>query len=159
VGFPAGTERAVSFDHLVRTTFLNVEAVAAEIFIVRGRPRPVYSAGFFEAIDARVLDINYEPNPHPGLCVVRAISAGLRLNWALSRRLSSYIITQASAFSVDQLTEIQRSHYGKIRIPQVKMLGYLESIEEQLQSDAQTIKLPIATAEQLHFSTYSPSAY
>src|ERR1700733_11911919 len=103
-----------SFDNLVQTTFLNVEAVAAEIPTQLGRPRPIYSGGFFESVTSKVLDVNFEPNPHPGLCVVRSITTALRLDWRISKRLGAYIVQHASLIPLERLMGIQESHYGRI---------------------------------------------
>jgi hypothetical protein len=148
-------KESISFDNLVQTTFLNVEAVAAELPIQPGRPRPFYSAGFFEATERKVLDINFEPNPYPGLCVVRSIMTALRLDWVMSRRLGTYIVQHASLAPVQTLIEIQESHYGKIRIRPTRMLEYLQSIDNQLhENSTNEIRLPATRVEQLEFSNY-----
>jgi hypothetical protein len=145
----------VSFESLVQTTFLNVEAVAAEIPIQIGRPRPIYSAGFFESVASKILDINFEPNPHPGLCVVRSITMALRLNWRISKRLGAYIVQHASLIPLQRLMAVQESHYGKIRIQQTRMLEYLRAIDEQLYDNSvQEIRLPATQVEQLELSKY-----
>jgi hypothetical protein len=149
-----------SFDALVQTTFLNVEAVAAEVSASTGRARSIYSAGFFEAVDDKILDINYEPNPYPILCVVRSITAAIRINWCLSRRLASYIVKHAGGASIRHLMEIQESHYGKARISQTKMTEYLEFIKKQLQAPGTgAIWLPATRLEQLELSTYWTPVY
>jgi len=53
----------LSFDRLVSTTFLNAEAIAVDVLPKKGQKREIYSAGFFEAIRKRTLDISFEPNP------------------------------------------------------------------------------------------------
>src|SRR5712692_641684 len=77
-----------SFNELPKTTFLNVEAIAAELTTVRGQERRLYSHGFFEAIAARVVDINLESNPFPALCVIRSLLTAARLNFEISHRLA-----------------------------------------------------------------------
>jgi hypothetical protein len=145
----------ISFETLVETTFLNVEAIAAEIPTQLGRPRPIYSAGFFESVSRRVLDTSFEPNPHPALCVVRSITTALRLNWRMSKRLAAYIIQHATKIPVAQLMAVQESHYGKIRIQPARMLEYLRAINDQLQTDSICeIALPATQSEQLEFSKY-----
>src|SRR5436190_14797207 len=52
-----------SFDNLPKTTFFNVEAIAAQFNTKPRKKRSFYSFGFSEAISSRVLDINFEPNP------------------------------------------------------------------------------------------------
>ncbi|SRR6266403_619007 len=145
----------ITFDGLVQSTFLNVEAVAAELPTLPGRPRAVYSAGFFEAADKKVLDINFQPNPHPVLCVIRAITTAVRLNWLISRRLGAYILQHASSTSTGKLMTVQESHYGKIRIREKRMEEYLKSIDEQLRANyIEAIRLPATQVEQLQLSKY-----
>jgi hypothetical protein len=144
-----------TFSELVHTTFLNVEAIAADIATRRGRSREIYTLGFFEAIERRVLDINFEPNPYPALCVVRSITTALRLKYSLSRRLAEYILRHAGAQPLEQLMKAQESHYGQVRIQQVRMLECLNSIEDQLRTkDAEVIRLPANRQEQLELATH-----
>jgi hypothetical protein len=145
----------VSFESLVETTFLNVEAVAAEIPTHPGRARPIYTAGFFESVNKKVLDINFEPNPYPGLCVVRSVITALRLNWRISRRLGTYIVEYANKLPTQELMNIQSSHYGRIRIQQARRLEYFQAIEKQLKDPAiGDISLPATRAEQLELSHF-----
>ena len=145
----------VDFNTLVRTTFLNVEAIAAEIPTHHGRPRPIYSGGFFETISGKVLDISFEPNPNPGLCVVRSIATALRLNWSISKRLGAYIVHHASLTPIQNLMAVQESHYGRVRIRQSKMLEYLQAIDAQLHEPAMNeIELPASRHEQLELYQY-----
>lgn len=148
--FRQGLMPRVSFDHLVQTTFLDVEAAAVEIAPHRGRPRKFYSAGFFEAIERQVLDINLEPNPFPALCAVRSIITALRLDFALSRRLAEYVVRYASRIPIEELTETQESHYGKLWIAPTRMLEFLNYIEDQLrESSTEVVRLPKTRPEQL----------
>src|SRR5271157_1476053 len=62
-----------SFGELPKTTFLNVEAVAAEISSNPGFERRIYSGAFFKALEERTVNINFEDNPFPALCVVRSL--------------------------------------------------------------------------------------
>lgn len=121
-----------SFDRLVRTTFLNVEAIAADVLPKRGKKRTIYSAGFFESIRNRMLDISFEPNPYPQLCIVRSLITALRLNWLVSRRLASYIVRQAATTPIQTLLDIQSSHYGGLKISLPEIQAYLQSMERRL---------------------------
>jgi hypothetical protein len=144
-----------TFAGLVQTTFLNVEAVAAEIAITPGYGRRVYSAGFFEAVEARILDINFEPNPYPALCVVRSIVTALRLGFAISHRLATYIVKVAGVVSPRTLMDAQTSHYGNIRVQQERLSEYVRYLDEQLLGPTETrIYLPGSRREQLELSKY-----
>jgi hypothetical protein len=139
----------VSFAQLVRTTFLNVEAIAAEIFTTQGKQRRIYSHGFLEAVKRRVVDINFEPNPFPALCVVRSLITAIKLNFSMSRRLAEYIVLHGIQTPNETLMQAQESHYGKIPIGSSRMAEYLSYIEHQLGAGSDTIQLPTTRAEQL----------
>ena len=146
---------SVGLRDLVRTTFLNVEAVAADIGAVRGRPRRILSSGFFEAIEKQVLDINLESNPHPALCVIRTITTAIRLDFFLSPRLAKYIVEQTRKASVRRIMEAQESHYGKIRIREARISEVVASLVEQLvDASIQRLKIPATRMEQLELWKY-----
>lgn len=149
----------INFDQLVKTTFLNVEAVAVEVASKPGSAREIYSSGFFEAIAGKILDINFEPNPFPQLCVVRTLISALRLNFGISPRLGKYLIRNTHGLPVRELVELQESHYSKVRIESNKMVEYLTYIEEQLcLNSSHAIWLPTTRQEQLELSqSWSPS--
>jgi hypothetical protein len=143
------------FDSLVRTTFLNVEAIAAEIQTTRGRKRKIFSAGFFEAIENQVLDINFEINPHPALCIVRSILMAIRLDFVLSRRLAEYLAEQMHSTTIAELMEVQEAHYGMVRIRKPRMQELLASISGQLSDQSIiTVRLPATRLEQLDLWQY-----
>jgi hypothetical protein len=140
---------------LVRTTFLNVEAVAAEINTVRGRRRQVFSSGFFDAVQGQVLDINLESNPHPALCVIRTIITAIRLDFFLSPRLATYVVEQTKKASLSQVMEAQESHYGKLRIRESRISAVVTSLAEQLTDvSTQRLKIPATRLEQLELWKY-----
>ncbi len=43
----------------------------------------LFECGFFEALQSRVLDINYEENPYPALAAVRSIVTATKLRYSL----------------------------------------------------------------------------
>jgi hypothetical protein len=104
-----------NFEDLPKTTFLNVEAIAADIIPKPGGARKILSHGFFEAISDKLLDINYEENPFPTLCVVRTLETAARLRFRISPRLCSYVIHYSRLTSAEELVEVQVKHYGTSR--------------------------------------------
>lgn len=157
--FREGYIAEVSFDSLVKTTFLNVEAAAIDVFAPPGKRREIYTHGFAEAIDSGVVDINFEPNPYPALCLIRSIFTAIRLRFRLSFNLAKYISRFSQDLPIEQLMRIQETHYGVVRIQQERMREYLQSIDTQLRSkDVGPIELPSTRAEQLLLSQYSPPA-
>lgn len=104
------------FADLPRTTFLNVEAVAAELDTTPGRRRRIYHQAFFSGIQERMLEINLEHNPYPGLCVVRSLITARRLQFSLGPRLARFIAHHGTLLPMEELEAIQLSHYGRIRL-------------------------------------------
>jgi hypothetical protein len=106
------TKSTFNFEDLPKTTFLNVEAVAVDIIPKPGKTRKILSHGFFEAISNKILDINYEENPFPTLCIVRTLETAARLRFRISPKLCSYLIHYSRLTSAEELVEVQFKHYG-----------------------------------------------
>jgi hypothetical protein len=122
------------FSDLPRTTFLNVEAIAAEFRAQPGRPRTVYSQGFFRGIQERQVEINLEDNPFPALCVVRALLTARRLQFSLGPRLVRFILHHAGQIPFEELEAVQCSHYGRVRIDRHELHILLALMREQASS-------------------------
>ncbi|RKI35331.1 hypothetical protein D7Y27_32225 [Corallococcus sp. AB004] len=116
------------FAHLPRTTFLNVEAVAAELDTRKGRARRVYGEPFFRAVREQVLDINLEENPYAGLCVVRSLLTARKLHYALGPRLARYVAHHGSRIDAAELEAIQLSHYGRIRLDRDQLMRLIRIV-------------------------------
>lgn len=113
--FREGVVRFEAFDDLPKTTFLNIEAIAVELFPRPGkRARRVIEHGFFEAIQRRTIELNLEENPFPGLCVVRSLVFAERLRFDLGSRLVSYLSHYMSRIDIEELLDIQKRHYGNM---------------------------------------------
>ncbi|MBI5688611.1 MAG: hypothetical protein HZC55_00830 [Verrucomicrobia bacterium] len=107
------------FDDLPRSTFFNLEAVAVDVLSRAGKPRSIYSADdqFFRGVIERIIEINREENPFPGLCVVRSVVMAGNLKWKVGPRLLRYLARVGSEMSEDELTNIQVRHYGTAQWP------------------------------------------
>jgi len=147
--FREGGLRTMGFSSLPKTTFLNVEAVAARIGTNRGRPRAIFTHGFFEGIRSRTIDINYEPNPYPTLCVIRSLVTAARLGFKIAPRLAAYISHYAQKTTVDELLAVQITHYGRIRCDADEIARWLSCIaQHQKHSRRQAVALPVDTPRQ-----------
>jgi hypothetical protein len=104
--FRAQGNRSPTFADLPKTTFLNVEAIALELDEVTGRTGRLYTCGFFEGIRDRVLDINYEANPSPPLCVARSLNLAVKLDYQLGTRLREYILRQLLSTSLEDVVAL-----------------------------------------------------
>ncbi|HVS38305.1 MAG TPA: hypothetical protein VMS17_22295 [Gemmataceae bacterium] len=107
------------FSCLPRTTFLNVEAVAVDIWPAPGQVREIYSGDdrFFRAIIDRVVEVNRVENPFPELCVIRSLVMTHDMGYSLGPRLARYIADYGPTIPYEDLERIQKKHYGHIRIP------------------------------------------
>jgi len=128
---------------LTRSTFLNVEAVAVALRPSGSRGRQVYETGFFNAMRQRMLDINFEPNPFPPLCVVRSLIMAANLELALSPRLVRYIHEHTNTHGVMDLIDAQVQHYGFMRHRAGVFGHWLDLVREHIRTDS-SIPLNIA---------------
>jgi len=80
--FRQGLAPCGGFRDLPKTTFLNVQAVVAEIPPAGRQSAGLVEHGFFRAIRQRVLDINLESNPFPARCALAALTTAHRLGFA-----------------------------------------------------------------------------
>lgn len=127
-------EQAIPFSGasaLPCSTFLNVEAIAAEIRVSPGRPGALYARGFFESILSRTLDINLEANPHPTLCIVRSLITAAHLRFAIGPRLAAYIESRSRGVPLEELVAVQLAHYGCVRASGDTLSAWLRSVSEQ----------------------------
>jgi hypothetical protein len=126
------------FDDLPRTTFLNIEAIAVEVWPSDGsRERRLFSGDdqFFRAVLHRVLDINREENPYPELCVVRSLVMSHDTGFALGGRLARYVVNHGQRLSATLLEEVQQKHYGTLRVAGPTMVGWIHTIADALERD------------------------
>jgi hypothetical protein len=136
------------FESLTRTTFLNVEAVTIDL-AVRHRTRTVYAQGFFEAVRSRTLDINLEENPFPELAAIRALITASMLQYDLSRRLARYVIHYTNRTPLEQLVQIQFSHYGMVKYDRNVLHAWSVAIKDQIGTEP-VIRVPLAEPVQQH---------
>lgn len=99
------------FSDYTKTPFLNIEAVAVELFAKKGKKRAIYSNGFFESIKNRMLEINLEANPDPEVNISRAIFMSFHYGFSLGPHLRNYITTRAHRLNKDRLLAIYREKY------------------------------------------------
>jgi hypothetical protein len=138
-----------SFSYLPSTTFLNVEAVAVDVWPTPGQVREIYSGDdqFFHAILNRVVEVNRIANPFPELCVVRALVMVSDLGCRIGPRLAQYIAHHGPNNASADLERIQEKHYGRVRIPGATLEDWIRTIRQSLDAG------PIP---ELSFSTKEP---
>lgn len=145
--FKSGIVSPPSFSNLPKTTFLNVEAVAADLLPQEGGTRKLYANGFFEALASQVVETNLENNPFPDLCVVRALLTAVRLDFDIGPRLARYISEKGRNLKKDQIEQIQSKHYGEVKCDPTEMVSWIAYVHELLQGKASRIRLPSSKKE------------
>lgn len=134
--FREGVISGESFWNLPKTTFLNIQAVVAEVRPKRGKPRRIFSNGFFEALSTRMLDINCEENPYPHLCAVQSLLSAAKLRFSMSRRLARYVLHHGTTDGLERLVEVQLHHYGNVQAEKPLLHQWLRAIKDQLASSS-----------------------
>jgi hypothetical protein len=149
--FKQTNDAAGSFFRLPQTTFLNIEAVAVDLTGRAGKPRQVYSSGFFDSLERRVLELNYPDNPFPALCVVRSLVMSNKLGFAIGQNLRHFIRTHAEALSLDDLIAVQKRHYGRLFMDTKALAQCLDVISRSTES-VKTVRLPALEPTQLELA-------
>ena len=131
--FRQGWMKPATFENLPATTFLNIDAIIIEITPHRGKQRRVFEKGFFSGWHDKTMDINFEPNPYPAICVARTLHMARRFGFRLSRRLVVYLWRMLGKIELSVLERWQIKHYGYVEfeIPvmrkiRVELERYLE---------------------------------
>lgn len=145
--FKHGSFKEVSFSELPRTAFLNVEAVVAELSVTPGATRKIYTLGFFEGITNKTIELNYEENPFPALCVVRSLVIATDLSFQIGPVLADYILRHMSLISVSRLMEAQIYHYG---ITKLSPNAIREAHKAILRQSQRTPNRPVTLPDRLH---------
>ncbi|HKO62690.1 MAG TPA: hypothetical protein VJV03_16105 [Pyrinomonadaceae bacterium] len=122
------------FPDLPKTTFLNLEAVAIDVWPQMGKPRTIYSGDeqFFKGILSRTIELNNEINPFPELSVARALVIASDLQWKVGVRLVKYIVKHGVTISEIDFEDVQRRHYGGIKLRGEVLPRVLEYIVKNL---------------------------
>lgn len=133
------------FPDLPKTTFLNLEAVAIDVWPQSGKPRAIYSGDdqFFRGILTRTIELNNEDNPFPQLCVARALVIASDLQWKVGPKLIKYIRNHSEALSGSDFEEVQRKHYGAIRLRASAFERVREFLHEIRHRPDDTVELPL----------------
>jgi len=149
-----GRHNRPGFLDLPGSTFLNLEAVAVEVWPRPGHARVIYSGDdqFFHGIISRTIEINREENPFPELCVVRSLVLAAKLQWnsgnqpwKIGPKLLRYLVAHGTQMSEIDFIEVQRKHYGRIEWPGPQFRRVLDQVSMRLvagKNDAVELPLP-----------------
>lgn len=136
-----------TYVNLPKTTFLNIEAIAVDVWPkARGNERKIYTDNdsFFKSILSQTLEINREENPFPSLCVVRSLIMAASLKFRIGPRLSEFIVKYGSVTSTHELEEVQKKHYGKVKVQGCTLFDWIEYINREKNNSDGPISLPMS---------------
>ena len=141
-----------SFEDLPGTTFFNLEAIAVELWPSRGKAREIYSGDdqFFSGLLDRVLEINRPANPFPELCVVRSLVLAHGIRFRIGPRLAAYIAREGDRISARTLQDVQRKHYGTVRLTGDALRRWIGHVQDHITNDARSV-VDLPRAKQLTF--------
>ncbi len=120
-----------AFSDLPKTTFLDIQAVVAELIPKPGKSRKIYSNGFFEAVLKKTIDINFEDNPFPKLCVLSALTTARKLDFAVAPRLTKYILHHVERLELEELVDLQQRHYKRALFDCDTLTQWIASLKSQ----------------------------
>lgn len=90
-GFRAGLVSEATLENLPRTTFLNIDSLAVDLWAPPRGVRRIYDNGFFEGAIERVVEINLEENPRPASSVAQALAIASKLGFAIGPKLVRFV--------------------------------------------------------------------
>ena len=106
----------------VNTAFFNVSAIAFDY----GREKFIVSDAFKSFMNTRILDVVYEDNPFPDLCVVNYLYYSRKLNCKMSDRLSSWILNHYH--KNHDYSSVQIKHFGIIKYSNTEIEQFVSSL-------------------------------
>ena len=136
--FKEGVVAGNGFSDYPKITFLDIDAIAIQLFTNGRKKREIYSDGFFEAISTRTIELNYEENPSPGKCIVRALQVANRFKFAIGPRLASYMVSYVKQTDIEELAEIYQRRYMSNSITVDTLYNCMKSIKEQLKTSVKS---------------------
>ena len=95
-------------DFLPETSFFNINAVA---FSLKNN-NLLYSEKFKKFLSDRELDIEFKPNPMPGLCFIKTYEYKLKYKVSISDKLIKFLTSTIDEKNINSLDEIQKKHFG-----------------------------------------------
>lgn len=91
---------------LMKTSFFNLENVAITM-----KDFVVYEGGFIEAMETRILEVNFWDNPFPVLAVLRSLVTLKRFKMSPGPKLRQYIEEYGPKIKIEALMRLQLKHY------------------------------------------------
>ena len=154
--FKNGKVTGKGFSDYPKITFLNIDAIAIQLFSKKRQKREIYSKGFFEAIAERTIELNFEENPAPAECIVRALRIANKFKFVIGPRLARYMISYTNQMEIEELAEIYQRRYMSADVTVEKLHNCFKSIETQMQS-SNNRPVKVFAEQNSNFFEQSPS--
>jgi hypothetical protein len=130
--FKKGKFDGKGFSDYPKITFLNIDAIAIQLFSKRKQKRQIYANGFFEAIVDRIIELNFEENPAPLECIAKALHIANKHRFLIGPKLAHYIVSYINRTEIEKLTEIYQRRYSSSKITVEILYNCIKNIEKQL---------------------------
>ena len=119
--------KSLSPESLLETSFFNFSAIVYdynnEIFIV-GKP-------FLKFLNTHILDIVYEKNPKPELCIVNTLYYREKFGFEIGEKLSKWLVREYYSNPQLEYNIIQQNHFGKILYSKRKIINFINQLENK----------------------------
>jgi len=132
--FKEGKVAGTGFSDYPKTTFLNIEAVAIQLFSKEKQKREIYSKGFFEAIKERTIELNFEENPAPAECIIRALRIADKFKFVIGPKLARYMMSYKKLMEIEELVERYQRRYMGADVTVEKLHNCFKDIETQMKT-------------------------
>lgn len=120
------------FSILPSTSFFNSTAI---IFSIQEK-QLIYNYKFLEFINQKNLDILFEDNPYPELCIVKSFE-NYREGVSLSNNLKKYIVRKFPQVN-EKINSIQIRHFGEVKYSVDALINFYSSIIKELDNNKKT---------------------
>lgn len=132
-----------------KSTFLNVEAILVSVTRNDSGEREVIDGGFLDAWKSREIELNFDENPEPALCVVRSLYLAQKLSFRIGRRLMEYLAKRRTDTRLASVMAAQLRHYGMPRIPSKVLEEQWSQVALAYHQGNAWFQLPPSRVEQL----------
>ena len=136
--FREGKIAGNGFSDYPKTTFLNIDAVAIQLFAKGRKKREIYSNGFFEAICTKTIELNYETNASPSTCIVRALRIADQFKFSIGPKLARYMVSSLNRTDLEEMASVYQLRYMSKSFSVDILNKCLKSIEDQLRTSAKS---------------------
>lgn len=120
----------ITFENLLKTTFFNIDSI---IYLIDSGT--ILEGGFLKAFEKKELDILYEANPMPSLCILKTIlhqrKYGFSLSDSLKNFLDRWIVNKTNPITLRKLEATYKYMY-KSATPPLKFQELIKLLPENL---------------------------